>query len=148
MRIQPFKVFKYKLIITVICVVSLNLLPVRKSELLVVFFCVCILFMFWSPHGEYCRVNNLSIYVELASVTYGTRTTRSTPSNFWWHADAPRFTYRFCYDSHTRYLDLHFCKNTYVVGTLNDLKLLSRRIVSKRLSIPYIEKCSFPLRFM
>jgi len=32
------------------------------------------------------------------------------------------FTYQFCYDSHRRYIDLDLYKNTYVVGTLNDLK--------------------------
>jgi len=36
----------------------------------------------------------------------------------------------FCYDSHRRYIDLDLHKNTYVVGTLNDFKPLSRRTVT------------------
>jgi len=52
------------------------------------------------------------------------------------------FTYRFCYDSHRRYIDLDLYKNTYVVGTLNALKPLSRRTVSKCLPISALKRFS------
>ena len=55
------------------------------------------------------------------SATYSTR---ATPSNFQWHADAPSFTYQFCYDSHRRHIHLDLYKNKHVVGTLNDLEPL------------------------
>jgi len=40
-------------------------------------------------------------------------------------------------------LDLY--KNTYIVGTLNDLKPLSQRTVSKRLPIPELNEMIKPL---
>jgi len=58
------------------------------------------------------------------SVTYGTRVTLGTPGNFQWHAEASCFRYRFCYDSHRKYIDLDLYKFTNVVGTLNDLRPL------------------------
>jgi len=57
--------------------------------------------------------------MSLESATYSTR---ATPRNFLWHAEAPTLKYRFCYDSHRRYIDLDLYKSTYAVGTLNDLK--------------------------
>jgi len=37
--------------------------------------------------------------LEQGSATCGTRETLGTPRNFQWHAEAPRFTYQFCYVS-------------------------------------------------
>jgi len=56
------------------------------------------------------------------SATYVTRAKLGTPSNFQLHAGAPWSTYQFCHDPHRWYIDLDLYKNTYVVGTLNDLK--------------------------
>jgi len=69
------------------------------------------------------------IILEQVSTTYGALATLGTPSNFQWHAEAPSFTYRFCYDSQRRYTDLDLHENTYAVGTLSDLK--RRTIIAK-----------------
>ena len=63
---------------------------------------------------------------------------------FLWHAEAPCFTYRFCYDSHRRHIDLDLYKNTCLAGTLKDLKPLSRHTVSKRLPIPELDQVCRP----
>jgi len=59
-----------------------------------------------------------------------------TPSTFQWHAEGPSFAYQLCYASYRQYIDLDLYKNTYVVCTLNNMKLQSWHPVSKRLRRP------------